>query len=133
MRVQRCALAALAIAVAFSPAAAESKKKKSAKKKKTPVSVCASFDQRDREEEGVDLVVGNGCDVKLACAVSWTLTCTPDEGKRTRTPERTTFALDTGGTQRTLASPSTCGNAGWMIDDVSWTCAPEAPVQVGAR
>ena len=132
-RWARCALALLAVAVAASPALAETKKKKRAGKKKTPVSACASFDQRDREDEGVDLVVGNQCDVKLSCAVSWTLTCAPDTAKRTRTPERTSFALDTGSSQSTLASPATCGNAGWMIDDVTWTCQPEPPVQVGAR
>lgn len=130
-RWARCALALLAVAFAASPALAETKKKRA--KKKTPVSACASFDQRDREDEGVDLVVGNQCDVKLSCAVSWTLTCAPDTPRATRNPERTAFALDTGGSQSTLASPATCGNAGWMIDDVTWTCQPEPPVHVGTR
>jgi hypothetical protein len=132
-RWARCALALLAVAFVASPALADSKKKKKGKKK-TPVSACASFDQRERDDEGVDLVVGNQCDVKLSCAVSWTLTCAPDTRHVSRTPERTTFALDTGGSQSTLASPATCGNAGWMIDDVTWTCQPDPePVQVGAR
>lgn len=123
--LSRCALALAALAIAASPAMAETKKKPKKKAKKTPVSVCASFDQRDREDEGVDLVVGNGCDVKLSCNVSWSLTCTPRSGHASRTTDRADFALDTGGTQSTLASPGRCGNDGWVIDDVSWSCQPE--------
>ena len=128
--LSRCALALAALAIAASPAFAETKKKSKKKKvRKTPVSVCASFDQHDREEAGVDLVVGNGCDVKLSCNVSWTLTCTPRGGGNTRTSERSDFALDTGGQQSTLASPASCGSHSWQIDDVSWSCQPE---KVGA-
>lgn len=131
-RWARCALALLALVAICQPAIAD-RKKKPKKAKKAPVSVCASFDQIDREDDGVDLVVGNQCDVKLSCAVSWTLTCAPDTRRAARNPGRSSFALDTGGSQSTLASAGQCGNDGWVIDDVTWTCQPEPPPRVSER
>ncbi len=121
-RWARCALALFALTVLAAPATAARKKKV---KKKTPVSVCAHFDQIDRDADGVDLVVANRCEIKLSCAVSWTLTCAPDTAKANRIQRGSAFELDTGGSQTTLAAPAECGNDGWVIDDVSWSCHPE--------
>jgi len=133
-RWARCALALLALVAITQPAFAEPKKRgKKTKVKKTPVSLCASFDQVDKDDAGVDLVVGNQCDVGLTCAVSWTLTCTPRTGRATHNPARASFALDTGGSQSTLASTAQCGNDGWVIDDVSWSCQPQPPPKVSER
>ncbi len=119
--------AALALVVpattTSAPAQPAARKKKG---KKTPVSVCAHFDQVDRDEEdGVDLVVANRCDVRLACSVSWTLTCEPDTRKASRFQRAAAFGLDVGSEQRTLAGTGDCGHHGWVIDDVSWSCRPE--------
>jgi hypothetical protein len=131
------ALAAFIMALG-SPAAAQPKKKKA--KKKTPVSVCAHFDQVDKEDDGVDLVVANRCDIKLSCSVSWTLTCLPAESragrsqrnrgapetpKVSRSQHGAAFELDVGSDQSTLASPTACGYDGWVLDDVTWSCQPE--------
>ncbi|HUQ01270.1 MAG TPA: hypothetical protein VM261_02190 [Kofleriaceae bacterium] len=129
-RALSCLTLAAFITALGSPAAAQAKKKKV--KKKTPVSVCAHFDQVDKEDDGVDLVVANRCDVKLACSVSWTLTCTPHEGSSSRSQHGAAFDLDTGADQSTLASPATCGNDGWTLDDVTWSCQPE-PKKVVAK
>lgn len=118
----RRALVCLALATLCSPAAAQSKKKV---KKKTPVSVCAHFDQVDKDDDGVDLVVANRCDIKLSCSVSWTLTCAPASARASRTQHASAFELEVGSDQRTLASPAACGNDGWVLDDVSWSCRPE--------
>lgn len=119
----RRALVCLALAMMISPAAAQSKKKKV--KKKTPVSVCAHFDQVDKEDDGVDLVVANRCDIKLACSVSWTLTCAPETAKVSRSQHAAAFELEVGSDQSTVASPAVCGNDGWVLDDVTWSCRPE--------
>lgn len=122
----RRALVCLALAAMVAPAAAQPKKKKA--KKKTPVSVCAHFDQVDKEDDGVDLVVANRCDVKLSCSVSWTLTCAPETPKVSRSQHGTAFDLELGADQSTLASPSACGNDGWVLDDVIWSCQPEKKI-----
>lgn len=116
-------LVTAAVAVAAPGSAAAGKKK--VRSKKTPVSVCAHFDQLDREDDGVDLVVANRCEVKLSCSVSWTLVCAPDTAAAARSQHASAFALEVGRDQSTLASPAVCGNDGWVIDDVTWSCQPE--------
>jgi hypothetical protein len=118
-------LALAAFVLGLGSSAAAQPKKKKAKTRKTPVSVCAHFDQVDKDDDGVDLVVANRCDIKLTCAVSWTLTCAPESAKVSRSQHGAAFELDMGSDQRTLASPSTCGNDGWVLDDVTWSCQPE--------
>lgn len=119
----RKAMICLAMVGMFTPALAQPKKKKA--KKKTPVSACTHFDQVDKEDDGVDLVVANRCDIKLSCSVSWTLTCAPDTPQASRSQHGSAFELDTGADQSTLASPATCGHTGWVLDDVTWSCQPE--------
>lgn len=120
----RGVLCALALAISSSTAAADRKKPRG-KKSTTSVAACTSFDQRDREDEGVDLVVTSRCEVKLACSVSWELTCRPAEGKSRRSQHGAAFSLVTDATEITTASPAACGNDGWEIDGVVWSCQPD--------
>jgi len=114
-----CALAVLcSLVVPVAIVAAEGKKK-------VPVSECASFDQQDREDEdGVDLTVSSGCEVKLACSVKWTVTCAPDSKHPKRKKEAVTFDLENGQSQTASASVTACGLKGWEITDISWSCDP---------
>ena len=66
-----CALLLLSV----STAAAQPKK--APRKKKVSVTQCTRFDQKDREDDGVDLVIDNQCEVKLACSVHWKVMCSP--------------------------------------------------------
>lgn len=128
-------LCALALAALCSPAAAGPKKSRAKKVKAVSVAACTSFDQLDREDEdGVDIVVSSRCDVKLACSVSWSLTCQPAVGKSRRSQHGQAFSLVTDATETTTASAGTCGNDGWVIDNVSWSCQPEPePKAVASR
>ena len=113
---------AFAIALSFfTPAALAD----SGRKKRRSIESCASFDQRDRaDEDGVDFVVTNSCDIKLACGVKWSLTCGPDTRKEKKTRHGAAYELEDGQTEETEASTTDCGNSGWSISDISWSCEP---------
>ncbi len=97
----------------------------SGRKKDKSVDSCTSFDQRDRaDEDGTDFVVTNSCDIKLACGVKWTLTCAPDTRKEKTTRHGAAFELEDGQSEETEASTAACGNAGWEISKISWSCEP---------
>ena len=121
----RWVLCALARALAVSPALADNKKKKKAKAKRDSVAACTSFDQLDREDESVDLVIGSSCEVAVACSVSWTLVCAPGSKKARKTQHGEAFVLNATQSQSTNASAGVCGNDGWVIDDVLWSCNPQ--------
>jgi len=124
-RARWAALAlALTVTAVVAPALADRKKKPVAKKR-TPVSQCARFDQVERGDDAVDLLLDNGCDVRLSCSVSWKLVCSPGTARAKRTDQASVFALAVGAAQATTASASTCGDEGWVIDDVIWACRPD--------
>lgn len=130
----RGALCVAALALLCSPAVAGPKKPKPKKATKVSIASCTSFDQREREDEGVDVVVSNQCDVRLACSVSWTLTCKPAEGRDRRSQHGQAFSLVSSATETTAISPEACGNDGWEIDDVAWTRQPDPePKSVATR
>lgn len=119
----RWAACALALAVAVSPALADKKKKRT--KARPSIATCTSFDQVDRADDSVDLVIANSCEIGLACSVSWTLTCAPGTRHATRHQHGQAFSLATAMSQASNASPAECGSQAWAIDDVTWSCQPE--------
>jgi len=124
----RGVLCAVALALAASPALADHKKKKpKAKPPRVSVADCTTFDQRDREDESIDLVIGSSCEVPVACSVSWTLVCAPGTRQSRKSNHGEAFTLVAAQVQSTNASADTCGNSGWVIDDVVWACNPQSP------
>lgn len=122
---------ALSIALPAQLAAADQKTGGSSgtaakKKERRSISECTSFDQRDREEEdGVDFMVTNSCSVPVACSMRWTVTCAPESKKRrSRKSDSHAFSLDASNGITLTASTARCGDDGWSIDDISWSCAP---------
>ncbi len=81
---------------------------------------CMSF-AREEGDHSIDYRLGNGCERRVACTVSWTLRC-GDAPKVTKYPDqrRTTLAPDQSST--ITASASACGTKSWEIADVAWTC-----------
>src|SRR5688500_7983052 len=96
----------LAVAIGLSialPATADTPAKK--KKPRNRVAECASFDQRDRDDEtGVDFTIASRCEPKLACGIKWTLTCAPGTKKAARTREGAAFELENGQSDGASAS-----------------------------
>ena len=121
----RGVIATVALAVVSTTAAAGPKTGHRKPRTVKAIAACTSFDQVDREDDGVDLVVANRCEIKLACSVSWSLTCRPAVGKSKKSQHGEAFALSTDAVQTTSATPTACGNDGWVIDDVTWSCQPD--------
>ncbi len=120
----RGVIATVALAVLSTTAVAGPKKGRGKARTVKAIAACTSFDQIDREDDGVDLVVSNRCEIKLACSVSWSLTCRPAVGKSTKSQHGEAFALSTDAVETTSATPTACGNDGWVIDNVTWSCQP---------
>jgi hypothetical protein len=97
-----------------------------ADKKKRSVDDCTSFDQKDRDdEEGVDFSIQNSCSMPVACSLQWTVTCAPESKKRkSRKRDSHSFQLDASNGITLTASTARCGDDGWQVDDISWSCAP---------
>ncbi len=115
-----CALAITAVCASMSARA-----DKHVKKAKGSVADCASFDQKDSGDDAVDFTITNSCTIDVECSVTWSLTCAPDAPKRrSKKFEGASFTLASTEARTTTASASRCGDDGWSIDDVSWSCAP---------
>jgi len=116
----------LAVAIALSTLAPDAlADDQPSKKKKRSVASCATFDQRDRSDDaGVELSIASTCEARLSCSIKWALTCSPGGKHEKKTWEGAAFELDTGESQGATASASTCGDAGWEISSITWSCDP---------
>lgn len=86
---------------------------------------CASFDQAEQGDARLAFTIRNTCAMPLDCSLSWRLVCAPDSKKRRSAhPEATSFAITEGGSQSTEASAAVCGDDGWVIDSIRWSCQP---------
>jgi hypothetical protein len=124
----RWATLALALSIALPQLAVADRKTDGSAKKKVRASVaeCTSFDQQDREDEdGVDFSVNNSCSMPVECSMRWTVTCAPDSKKRrSRKTDNRSFALDADNGITLTASTAQCGDDGWSVGEISWSCAP---------
>ena len=117
----RWAWCALALVSLIAPASAQPDKHE---RKKT-VGDCATFDQKENPDATVDFTVTNACTIKVECSVTWSVTCAPDSPKRRSSKhEGASFNLETSQAKTSTASAARCGDDGWSIDDVTWSCAP---------
>jgi hypothetical protein len=97
----------------------------SADRRRGSVSACTTFTQADRDDDLVDFTIASTCTVPLACRVSWRLTCAPESRKRRRSlPSSTSFRIAASSSEQRTASAAACGDDGWVIDRVTWSCAP---------
>jgi hypothetical protein len=119
--------AVVAVALVFASQTAVADKHKRRVKVRESVAACTSFDQVDRADDSLDFVVGNTCDVAVACSVSWTVICAPETKAARRHQHGQAFSLATAQTQSTNADAGTCGSQAWAIDNIVWACQPEAP------
>lgn len=89
------------------------------------VASCAAFDQSNKDENKVAFAIHNACTIPLDCSVSWRLVCAPEsKARRASHPGRATFSLAAGARDAAEASAATCGDDGWTLDSVQWSCQP---------
>jgi hypothetical protein len=118
-----CARALLAVACLLAVSAAPTIA--SAERRKGSVAACTSFSQADRDDDLVEFTIASTCTVPLACKLSWKLTCAPESRKRRRAlPASASFRIEASSSEVRTASAAACGDDGWVIDHVQWSCAP---------
>jgi hypothetical protein len=84
---------------------------------------CVSI-QSAQLSTGLSFDVANGCDKRLSCALTWTLTCENASGKATsKAKQEARFVIGASDTHQTAGSAASCKD-GWKIDEVAWDCAP---------
>ena len=102
-------------------AAAQQKSKKKTNRS-VDVASCVTCRQDDADD-GVDFHLDSNCEVALDCSVTWTLRCQTREGKKgKKAHDGVAFALEPNASHLASASPQSCGEDGWIIDDVIWSC-----------
>ncbi len=117
MRTTSWAICALALMFTIPAATAKGAKKSLAD--------CTAFDQEDKDDETVAFTIHNTCTVPVDCSISWRVVCAPDSKKRRSTHAKSAkLALRDVGAGSASASAEVCGDDGWAIDSVNWSCEP---------
>jgi hypothetical protein len=103
---------ALAIALSAAVSAAEPKP--------VNVSECVRYSQK-QHDGGMDFMLKSTCAVHLECSISWVLRCDGDAADQKR-HEASVFVLPAGQAGAAHGSADACGEKGWSISRVRWTC-----------
>jgi len=116
------ALATTSIAPGARTAAAEPKAPAKPRPKPDQVSVtaCVKYAQR-QDDGGINLSLRSACTADLECSISWALRCEGDAADQKRQEARA-FTLMAGQTGGAYAAADACGDKGWTISAVHWSC-----------
>lgn len=80
--------------------------------------------QKNEQSDGLAFDVKNNCDRRLACSLSWRVSCENASGKTTKSEQKSaSFGVGPAAAHQVFGSAAAC-NGNWRIDDVSWSCAP---------
>lgn len=82
------------------------------------VSTCVTLSQTERDR-AVDIELASRCEAALSCRVRWSLVC---DGDAKRRAHARTFALAPSRAHAVTASAAACGDGGWSVRDVRWSC-----------
>jgi len=113
----RWATCALAISISVPVAVADRGTKS--------ISDCTSFGQQDKGDDKVEFTIHNTCTIPVDCSITWRLVCAPESKKRrAQHAGGAKLALTTSSMQTAEASAAVCGDAGWSLDNIAWSCQP---------
>jgi hypothetical protein len=115
----RWAMCALAISICVPLAAVADRDGKKS------IATCATFGQQDKGDDKVEFTIHNSCTVPVDCSISWRVVCAPESKKRRATHlGAAKLALTNNTVQTAEASAAVCGDDGWSIDNIAWSCQP---------
>ncbi len=119
--MRRVVIAALLAAGAYTYApAVATAQDKSSPRRPIRVARCVKYDQ-GASDSYVTLELRNACSFAVTCSMSWEVRCDSDEPGDMRT-ESSDISLDKGETRSVIADAQRCGDDGWSVEDVEWTC-----------
>ena len=107
-------------------AGGKNSKKRGAKRK---LSRCVEYSQ-EIGETAMTLGLANDCKKPLECTMTWFLACHRQNGKIERSRQSETFYLGDGTEHTVAASAAACGDDGWSIRNVRWTCRDAASARL---
>lgn len=112
---------AIALALATAPSAVAQKKPKKPKKKPS-VTRCMDYSQ-DLGDDGMNVTLKNSCEFDVDCHLSWKVYCVKDdESPGSRHNGSSSVSIPESDTGSVFASAAVCGEQGWRIGNVRWTC-----------
>lgn len=92
---------------------------------KRSINECALFGQEDKGDDKVEFTINNTCSMPVDCSISWRVVCAPDSKKRRASHAGAAkLSLANGASQTAAASAAVCGDDGWSIDSIAWSCQP---------
>ena len=113
----RWAACALAISICVPVALADRDKKS--------IADCTSFGQQDKGDDKVEFTIHNSCTIPVDCSITWRVVCAPESKKRRAVHAGAAkLALGNSSMQTAEASAAICGDDGWSIDHIAWSCQP---------
>jgi hypothetical protein len=113
-------VAALFASASGHSAARGSKSVKPPSKPVESVMACMKFrQQRLVEDQGLRMELRNCCHGPVKCSVSWQVRC---DGGGAPDPKSADLQIAAGATESAYGYATSCGDDGWRISDVRWSC-----------
>lgn len=86
------------------------------------VSRCVKYSQTmGGDKQSVDIGLANRCRFAVSCTVEWRVSCDSD-GAGAAGEAAQSLELGKGDRQTINASAARCGDDGWEVQDIRWTC-----------
>ncbi len=107
------------VAPAGSGSGAEAQSRRRKKKRTISVSRCVKYTQA-KTTDGISVQLDNRCGIELTCGVTWVLRCAANPKQPHHAGD--SFPLAKSAAHLSEATSSVCGDDGWEIANIRWSC-----------